>query len=195
MRRSEAIAKIVRSLTDELVVTANGWISREACLAADRPETFAMLGSMGLASSIGLGLALTNPTRRVVVLDGDGNLMMHLGALAMIAEARPANLVHIVLDNEIYGSTGGQRSLSGTVPLDALARAAGYAQVTRVDSLDQLDAFLGGPASLPVAQGPSFILIKVAKEADGSAPRVPHEPEEITNRFVQSLRAVAVEID
>jgi sulfopyruvate decarboxylase subunit beta len=186
MRRSEAIARILRSLDDELVVTANGWISREACQAHDRPENFYMLGSMGLASSIGLGVALTNPSRRVIVLDGDGNLMMHLGVLAMIADARPANLVHVVLDNEIYGSTGGQRSLSGKVPLDALARAAGYAHVTSWN----------GSAEPPLFEpGPSFVLVKVAKEPDGTAPRVPHDPEEIAARFARTLRGVPVEID
>jgi len=79
MRRGEAITMILGQIRDELVVAANGWISRETCAAHDRAENFYMLGSMGLASSIGLGLALAQPERRVVVFDGDGNLLMALG--------------------------------------------------------------------------------------------------------------------
>ena len=176
MRRAEAIAAVLARAGDALVVSANGWISREACAAHDRAENFYMLGSMGLASSIGLGVALTNPHRRVIVLDGDGNLLMALGVLAMIAEQRPANFVHVVLDNEMYGSTGGQRSLSAHVDLDALARAAGYAHVTRLEDLGALDEVL-------TMRGPVFVLIKVAPLPNGDAPRVPHEPEAIARRF------------
>src|SRR6185295_7203024 len=140
MRRSQAIAATLRLLNHELVVAANGWISHETCAARDRAENFYMLGSMGLASSIGLGLALTQPHRRVVVFDGDGNLLMALGTLAMVAEQQPANFLHIVFDNEVYGSTGGQRSLSAQVALDALALAAGYANVLRVTEAKELDA-------------------------------------------------------
>lgn len=183
IRRHEAIAAVLARVNDALVVTANGWISREACAISDRRENFYMLGSMGLASSIGLGLALTNPERRVVVLDGDGNLLMALGALAMIAEQRPANFVHVVLDNEIYGSTGGQRSLSRDVELDALARAAGYAHVRRIEGLLEFDEL----QEMMAAHGPVFVLIKVAPIADGDAPRVPYEPERIAERFRSAI--------
>jgi thiamine pyrophosphate-dependent acetolactate synthase large subunit-like protein len=186
MRRADAIATVLARVDDEIVVTANGWISREACAASDRAETFSMLGSMGLAAAIGLGVALAQPERRVVVLDGDGNLLMALGILAMIGAQKPANLVHVVLDNERYGSTGGQRSLSETVALDALALAAGYAHVRRVDEPDGLD---DAAVALLGARGPSFLLVKVAPEADGDAPRVPHEPAAIAERVRAALAA------
>ncbi|MCU1348834.1 MAG: putative phosphonopyruvate decarboxylase or sulfopyruvate decarboxylase, beta subunit [Acidobacteria bacterium] len=189
MRRCEAIARIIASLDDELIVTANGWISREACVAGDRPGNFYMLGSMGLAAPIGLGLALAQPGRRIIVLDGDGNLLMALGVLAMIGDARPGNLVHVVLDNELYGSTGGQRSLSAKVALDELARTAGYARVVRVTEARELDMALDAAAGA----GPVFMLVKVAKEAGGTAPRVPHEPEEIAIRF-RAVQGIAVEV-
>jgi sulfopyruvate decarboxylase subunit beta len=184
MRRSEAIAVVLGHLHHELVVAANGWISRETCAARDRAENFYMLGSMGLASSIGLGLAITQPERRVVVFDGDGNLLMALGTLAMVAERRPANFLHIVFDNEVYGSTGGQRSLSAQVPLDALAQAAGYAHVVRVMEAAELEAAV---TNLLWETGPSFLLIKVAPEADGDAPRVPYEPQWIAERLRQTI--------
>lgn len=180
--RSEAIAAVLERAGDALVVTANGWISREACAARDRDENFYMLGSMGLASSIGLGVALTRPQRRVIVLDGDGNLLMALGSLAMVADQQPRNFVHVVLDNEIYGSTGGQRSLSTTVDLDALARAAGYPSVRRIGDLAELEDAL-------TAQGPVFVLVKVAPVPHGDAPRVPHAPEAIAKRFRAAVEA------
>jgi thiamine pyrophosphate-dependent acetolactate synthase large subunit-like protein len=92
--------------------------------------------------------------------------------------------VHVVLDNERYGSTGGQHSLSETVALDALARAAGYASVQRVDEAEALD---GAMIALLKRRGPSFLLVKVAPEADGDAPRVPHEPAAITERVRAAL--------
>lgn len=183
IRRSDAIAAVLARVDDALVVTANGWISREACALHDRHENFYMLGSMGLASSIGLGLALTNPERRVIVLDGDGNLLMALGALAMIAEQHPPNFVHVVLDNEIYGSTGGQRSLSRDVELDAVARAAGYAHVRRVEGVLDTDVI----EEMMAAHGPVFLLIKIAPLADGDAPRVPYQPEQIAERFRKAV--------
>ncbi|HEX6100095.1 MAG TPA: thiamine pyrophosphate-dependent enzyme [Thermoanaerobaculia bacterium] len=170
------MAAVLARAGEALVVTANGWISREAHAAGDRDGNFYMLGSMGLASSIGLGVALTNPQRRVVVLDGDGNLLMALGTLAMVADQQPPNFVHVVLDNEIYGSTGGQRSLSAGVDLDEVARAAGYASVWRIGELSELDDALA-------AQGPVFVLIKVAPVAQGTAPRVPLAPAAIAARF------------
>ena len=188
MRRAHAIDIIAGRLRHEAVVAANGWISRELCAARDRAEHFYMLGSMGLASSIGLGIALARPDRRVVVFDGDGNLLMTLGTLAMVAERRPPNLLHCVFDNEVYGSTGGQRSLSAQVPLDALALAAGYANVLRVTEASELDTAVSGLLGKP---GPSFLLVKVEPEADGEAPRVPHEPEWIARRLRQTLAACA----
>jgi thiamine pyrophosphate-dependent acetolactate synthase large subunit-like protein len=189
MRRAGAIAAVLARVRDEIVVSANGWISRETCAARDREENFTMLGSMGLAAPIALGIALARPQRRVVVLDGDGNLLMTLGTLAMVAAQRPAGFLHVVLDNERYGSTGGQRSLSETVALDELARAAGYAHVRRAADPDHLDDAV---AELLRADGPAFLLVKVAPEADGDAPRVPHEPEAIAERVRAALAAPAV---
>ena len=185
MRRGAAIARVLARLDDAAVaVSANGWISREACAAADRPRNFYMIGSMGLAAGIGLGLALARPERRVAVLDGDGNVLMALGTLAMVAERRPANLLHAVFDNEVYGSTGAQRSLSARVPLDAIAAAAGYARVERAEDRDGLDAALDRLLAEP---GPSFLLVKVAPEADGEAPRVPLAPAQIAARLRRAI--------
>ena len=127
MPRLTALGIALKAFGDDPVAHANGYICRESFSLADRPQSFYMIGSMGLAPAIGLGLALTQPARRAVVFDGDGNLLMNLGILAMIAAQRPANFVHLVFDNEVYGSTGNQVSLSRGVRLDRLAAAAASA--------------------------------------------------------------------
>ena len=129
MKLATALGAIVPLLRDELVVHANGFISRESFNIEDRLGNFYMIGSMGLASSIALGVALNKPERRVVVFDGDGNVLMNLGSLAMISALQPRNFVHVVYDNEAYGSTGNQRTVSGQVPLDEIAREIGRAHV------------------------------------------------------------------
>lgn len=180
MRRADAIAAVLARLDDELVVAANGWISRETCAASDRDANFYMLGSMGLAAPIALGLALTRPERRAVVFDGDGNLLMTLGTLVMIGDLQPTNLFHVVFDNEVYGSTGAQRSSSANIALDALALAAGYVDVRRATTASELDVAVD---AMLTGVGPSFLLVKVDAEANGRAPRVPHEPDVITRRI------------
>lgn len=186
MKLADALAVIVPLLHDELVVHANGFISRESFHLKDRPENFYMIGSMGLASSIALGVALNRPDRRVVVFDGDGNVLMNLGALALIGATRPANLVHIVFDNEVYGSTGNQRTISAQVALDAIARASGYVQVQRVDT----PAALRTVAQQFLAQpGPSFLLVKIEPDREErQIGRITHDPPQIAARFMAAIR-------
>jgi thiamine pyrophosphate-dependent acetolactate synthase large subunit-like protein len=144
-----------------------------------------MIGSMGLASSIALGLALARPEQRTVVFDGDGNLLMNLGILVMVGggpvtgRGRPANFVHVVFDNGVYGSTGGQLSPSRGVGLDAVAAACGYARAESVDSAVGVESALRGALE---ADGPSFILVRVSAE-ERPVPRIPYGPEEIRDRF------------
>ena len=121
----EAITIITDLLQDQLVVCANGLISRETFTIRDRVENFYMIGSMGLASSIGLGVALNKPSRKVIILDGDGNLLMNLGSLPMIGSLQPKNLLHIVLDNEVYASTGKQPTISNVIELEDIANQPG----------------------------------------------------------------------
>src|SRR5262249_58709025 len=126
LSRRAALGAAFKPLGREPVVHANGYICRESFSLGDRPQNFYMIGSMGMASAIGLGLALARPQHRAVVFDGDGNLLMSLGILAQVGARRPANLVHCVFDNGVYGSTGNQTSLSHQVRLARLAVAARY---------------------------------------------------------------------
>lgn len=183
--RFEALRAAVAALTDEPVVHANGYVCRESFAVKDRIENFYMIGSMGMASAIGLGVALAAPSRPTVVWDGDGNLLMSLGILPMIGggpvmgRGRPANLTHVVFDNALYGSTGSQASPSRAVGLHHIARAAGYARATAVAGADELHAAVAGAVA---GGGPSFILARVTGE-EQPAPRIPYSPEEIRDRF------------
>jgi phosphonopyruvate decarboxylase len=181
--RAEAIAVAVKELGDEPVIHANGYICRESCAIDDRPQNFYMIGSMGIASAIGLGLALARPAHACVVFDGDGNLLMSLGTLAMVGSLGPRNFIHLVFDNEVYGSTGGQRSPSREVRLDRLARGAGYRTAAAVTTADEIAAAVRAARA---AAGPHFILAKVT-QAETPAPRIPHGPEAIRDRFRRAM--------
>ena len=180
--RSRAIGAVLALLTNELVVVCNGFPSREAHALRDRPENFYMIGSMGLAPAIGLGVALAQPGRKVVVLDGDGNVLMGMGTLATVGALKPKNFIHIVYDNEVYGSTGSQPTISQSVRLDQVAKAAGYRNVERVRELDDL---VYEAQTMLKEDGPSFLLVKVSELAEGVG-RVEIEPAAMTQRFRQA---------
>ncbi len=182
MKRIEAIRTITKELKHELVVCNLGFPSRELYSVKDRPENFYMLGSMGLASSIGLGLSLCT-TRRVVVMDGDGSILMNLGSLVTIANQSPRNLTLIIFDNEAYGSTGGQPSYTGgKTDLAALAVAAGIENVLVVDSPQNLRA-----AYRESEKELTVIIVKVEKQ-NANVPVIDIPPEEIKNRFLKAVR-------
>ena len=181
--RRAAITAARTPIRAEPIVHANGYICRESFSVGDRPANFYMIGSMGLASAIGLGLALARPERAAVVFDGDGNLLMNFGILAMVGSAAPRRLVHVVFDNEVYGSTGNQRSPSRGVRLDRVAAAAGYRSVAAVTTADGVEQAMRAAVA---SDGPHFVLVKTtAAEAD--VPRIPHTPAAIRDRFRASL--------
>jgi sulfopyruvate decarboxylase subunit beta len=187
MNRLEAIRIIVGSLKgDELLVHANGAIGRESFFCRNRKENFYLLGAMGLASSVGLGLALARPERRVIILDGDGNLLMGLGNLALIGAARPENLVHLVLDNRVYGTTGNQPTLSASVPLSEVARASGYPQSACAGTPEELKELLREASG---SSGPHFIQVRVSSEVVENCPRIPQTAREIRQRFMAAISA------
>lgn len=185
MKRSEAIDIIIKCLKgDELIISANGMISRELFSTKDSKHNFYMLGSMGLASSIGFGLAFLVPSRKVLIIDGDGNILMNLGSLATIGHFSPENLLHIVLDNKMYASTGGQVTVSGTVRLEDIAVAAGYHKAVKVHSVEGLREAVSLFAS---SGGPFFILVKIER-GEQEVPRVAITPSKIKERFMRAIR-------
>jgi thiamine pyrophosphate-dependent acetolactate synthase large subunit-like protein len=184
MTRAEAVARAVDALdactADPLIVACNGMIGRELFTHRDRAGTFYMIGSMGLAASIGLGLALAQPSRRIVVFDGDGNVLMGLAALASVAAAAPANLYHLVFDNAAHGSTGDQRTISDRVALDRVAAAAGYRRAERLRDGGDVGATI---ARLLDDDGPAMLVIDVARGNVPGIRRIEPEPAALAARF------------
>jgi len=182
--RGEAVSHALSLVAEEdIVVAADGAIAREAFRAHDRPRTFYMLGSMGQVLSIALGLAMTR-LERVVALDGDGNVLMGFGSLAMVGGLKPTNLYHLVLDNGCYATTGGQPALSRRVDLAAAALGAGFAWARRCVSSEHghmgLEAWLAAPS-------PASLTLMVDVADPAPAPRIPLTPEELRTRFRDAL--------
>ena len=174
---------MVAAAVDEPVVASLGHPAYELFAAGDRPANFYTWGSMGLASSIGLGLAVAQPSRRVFVIDGDGSLLMNLGSLATIGWQRPANLVLVVLDNETYATTGGQDTATRHgADLEAVAQALG---LTATSTAGTRETLLDALARSRSAEGPWMIVAKV----EGSSPSVrpPLDCVFIKQRFMAAI--------
>ena len=127
MIRKEAISIIVEKMSNQPIISANGFISRDLFDICDRNSNFYMIGSMGLASSIGLGVALKKTKKKIFVFDGDGNILMNLGSLITIGIIKPKNLVHVIFDNSSHESTGGQPTVTNKIQLSKLLNQ----QITR----------------------------------------------------------------
>lgn len=179
MKRIDAIKRITGQLKDELVICNIGFPSRELYSVKDSPTQFYMLGSMGMASSIGLGLALAQ-NKKVVVLDGDGSLLMNLSSLVTIFNQNPENYILVILDNECYGSTGSQCTYASTVDLSKVAEAVGFKNMFFFK--DDLDF-----GKVLRAPGPVFVHVKV-KVGNADVPVIDMEPEEIKERFMDELK-------
>ena len=183
MKRKEAIETIITAIRpSDAVISTTGLISREIFEKFNSDRNVYVPGSMGLASSIGLGLALSSPGKRIVIIDGDASLLMNLGTIITIGSKKPANLLHIVIDNNSYGSCSGEKSMSDSAHLDMLARCVGYSWVRTVSSQDELKH-----AILLFRQGPGFILTKV-KLGGRRDFRRPLNLTEVKNRFILFFR-------
>ena len=164
MERAECIAMLYPELEDKLVVTIMGACAQELYDLGHRESFFYLQHAMGLASSIGLGLALHRPEERVVVLDGDGSVLMNLGGLATLARYRPANLIHVIFDNGSLLSTGGfeTHTTHGVTDLAAVARGAGIEHVEAVD-----DTIAFGEAALAALEREAMSVIVAKVKAVG----------------------------
>ncbi|GAA0909557.1 phosphonopyruvate decarboxylase [Streptomyces thermoalcalitolerans] len=184
---AEAIRVVTAAAPQAAVIATTGYTGRDTFAVADSPRNFYMQGSMGHASSLGLGVALTHPERTVVILDGDGALLMHLGALSMIGHAAPANLIHVVLDNRIHESTGGQATTSATTSFPDMALAAGYASAVTCDSEDAVRSAMAQAQAVP---GPHLINVKTLPRTGTIPPRATNALStlDIRDRFQDCLR-------
>jgi len=184
IRRRELAARLLADRGDLLVVSGLGSPTYDCASAGDHPLNFYLWGAMGSAVPVGLGLALAQPKRRVLVVTGDGEMLMGLGSLATVGAKRPENLAVAVLDNEHYGETGMQRTHTGAgVNLVGIARAAGFRVAATISAANECDA---GIAKLRSASGPVMVVFKVSTARD---PLVlpPWDGALLKNRFRQAL--------
>jgi len=183
--RTEASKYLVGKLKDELVVTSLGNEKYDLRSGGERDRNFYNWNAMGMASSIGLGLAMARPELKVIVYDGDGSLLMNLGALATIALREPKNLIHIVWDNRSYAMTGGQPTATAYhTDLAAMARGAGYPKVERTETLE---AFKSAADRALTEPGPWFIHCPMQEKPvkGGGLP----SPTAIKHRFMDAIGA------
>ena len=178
MARFEAIYEIMEYIDDEIVVCNIGFPSRELYEINDRPKNFYMIGSMGLASSIGFGLALAKPDEKIVVIDGDGSLLMNMGSLVTIFANNPQNLTWIVIDNGAYGSTGNQDTYAQKLDLVEIAKSVGFKNSFNFNDINLKDIINSDDAS--------FIVYET-EAGNSSAPIIDLEPVEIKKRFMDAI--------
>jgi len=178
--RYSVLEELLKEISDDTAVVATtGKCGRELFTISDRPQHLYQVGSMGCAAGMGLGVALNAPNP-LVVIDGDGALMMKMGTLATIGAYAPANLTHVVLDNGTYDSTGGQPTVSPNVDFASAAIASGYARGYRCDDLAGFDdAF----AEAQAAKGPSLIHMKILPGSLKDLGRPTISPAEVAQRF------------
>jgi len=184
LRRREVVKELLAERGDLLVVAGLGAPAWDATEAGDHPLTLPLWGGMGGAAMIGLGLAIAQPGRRVLVLTGDGEMLMGLGSLATIGIRRPSNLSLIVLDNERYGETGMQATHTAYgVDLAAVARACGFAAWKTVTSPDQVAQLR---EAIHAGVGPLFAQVKISAD---KLPLVlpPRDAALLKNRFREAL--------
>ncbi len=165
--REEIIEHIVKYSGDDPIVSTTGKASRELFEirvrnGQDHKRDFLTVGSMGHASSIALGIAINKPDRRIWCIDGDGAVLMHMGAMAVIGAVRPSNMVHILINNNAHETVGGMPTVAGKTDVPSIARACGYESVYSVSDTDELDKVL---EKIIEIKGLIFIEIKTAMGA------------------------------
>ena len=168
---------------DDRIIAANGFISRDLFSISDTKPAFYMIGSMGLASSIGLGIALKDPGRKVFVFDGDGNILMNLGSLTTIGSLKPKNLIHMIFDNSVHESTGSQPTNTNFVSIEKIAKTCNYNHTFTTKTKNDFEKIL---RKIKKLNGPIMIVVKIQKSNNKKSPRINYEPLEIKERFMLS---------
>jgi phosphonopyruvate decarboxylase len=185
--RQAALERVVARTPESsaAVIATTGYTGRELFAVADRPNHLYMVGSMGCASSLGLGVALEAPKTEVVVVDGDGAALMRLGNLATVGTYGGGNFTHLILDNEVHDSTGAQHTVSANVRFAGVAADCGYRSVVSGDDPALIDLVCGNP-DLP---GPRLLHLKIRPGTRAELPRPAMAPEEVAQRMTRHLTA------
>jgi phosphonopyruvate decarboxylase len=187
--RGEVLRRVVArtSVQATAILASTGFCGRELYAIEDRANQLYMVGSMGCVLPLALGLALARPDLRVLALDGDGAALMRMGAFATVGAYGPANLQHLLLDNGVHDSTGGQATVSGHVSFAEVAAACGYASSLDTDDLERMSAWLDAPAG----GGPSFARLLIRTGTPSDLPRPTITPVEVKARLMQHFAAGA----
>lgn len=185
-RRAALEAVIAHTpVASTVVLAATGFCGRELHAIADRPNQLYMVGSMGCVAPLALGLALARPDLKVVAIDGDGAALMRLGALATVGAYGPPNLRHLLLDNGVHDSTGGQATVSPSVSFAEIAAACGYAASLETDDTARIAAWLEAPP----ADGPTFARLLIRPGTSAGLPRPSIGPVEVKQRLLEHIGA------
>jgi len=191
LKREEAIKIILDNLKgDEVIISATGKISRELFEYQKKRKqstqtNFYVIGSMGCASSIGLGIILKKPKRKIFIFDGDGSILMKMGSLATIGHYSPKNFCHIIFDNNAYDSTGGQSTISDTLDFVEIAKASGYKTAKLITTREKLKRSIVNIRN--DMRGPILLVVKVKKGCRADLGRLPRDVVERKKIFMDFL--------
>ena len=167
----------------DLLIATTGYTGRELYSIGDKPNQFYTVGSMGCASSLALGVAISSKKNRVITLDGDGALLMRMGALATIGYYRPKNFLHILLNNELHESTGGQSTVSHSIDFCKIAISCGYERVISARSLDHLKEIINDKTNVL-----TFCLLNIEPGIEDKLPRPEIMPLDVAKRFKKKIK-------
>ncbi len=188
MSREDAIKTIVDNLSDEIIISTTGKTSRELfeyrVKRKEKTRDFYTVGSMGCSASIALGVALQKLDKKIFVFDGDGAVLMQMGALGTIGHYKPRNFYHILFDNNSHDSTGGQPTVSDTLDFVKIALSCGYSEANSVKTKGELEQEIN---KIKEKRGPSLLVIKVNKGARNNLGRPTTTPIENKNTFMKFL--------
>lgn len=185
LTRTEALQSIVKyKKANDILIATTGKTGRELYTLGDTPDQLYMVGSMGCASSFALGGAICCPGRRWVVIDGDAAALMRMGNMASAGHFQPQNFLHIILDNEINDSTGGQATVSPNVSFSAVAQACGYGQVFSADTSEALESML---REVDDKNGPTLIHFRIQKGSPEGLGRPKVKPYDVKTRLMTHL--------
>jgi len=168
-------------ISDTVLIASTGFSGRELYAIDDRPNQLYMVGSMGCASSLGLGLSLVSPDKKIVVIDGDGAALMRMGNMATVGAYAKHNFYHLLLDNHAHESTGGQATVSSAVDFPAIAAACGYQEIVRApENLQGVGGLLG-------LKAPAFMYFETSRGVPDGLPRPSVKPATVVRRLMQHL--------
>jgi phosphonopyruvate decarboxylase len=187
LNRNTVLRHIINhtSVDDSVLIATTGFTGRELFSINDRVNHIYMVGSMGCASSFGLGLALARPDLKIIVIDGDGSGLMRMGNFATIGTYASNNFIHILLDNEVHDSTGGQSTVSKNINFAMIAKACGYSMTLSGNKMELFDELF----SLNKNEGPAFGHLKICSGTIENLPRPNVKPNEVLRRMMRHINS------